>query len=374
MTVDRGSVGGEPVVELGVMLGFHGNEVEVSVRGELDLLTAPGLDGFLTAIVDAGHHFVVLDLAQLDFMDASGLRVIADTSDRLRPDGGSLTIRSAPTMVRLLLDITDVGRLVHLEPAEPLAASLGPEQRPGDHSRVVAGQPAERSSDLARVAAIPVGDEVVDAALRLVVALASATVGGADGVSVSLRRHGQISTVASTDETIAQMDRDQYATGQGPCLAAASEGHWFHVESLRAETRWPQFIPRAMQGGIHSILSTPLMVAAQPVGALNIYSNIERAFDAPSQELAALFATQASGILTDAAVDVSSEQATRRLHDALRSRAVIAQAQGVLMAREGCSADEAHATLRRSARRDATRVRERAAEIMATCRDVAPTG
>ncbi len=47
-------------------------------------------------------------------------------------------------------------------------------------------------------------------------------VGGADGASVSLARDGRMGT--ATDDTVAQVDRDQYATGQGPCLAAAGEG------------------------------------------------------------------------------------------------------------------------------------------------------
>jgi len=107
------------------------------------------------------------------------------------------------------------------------------------------------------------------------------------------------------------MDRDQYATGQGPCLAAAGEGHWFHVESMADEARWPDFVPRARAGGIGSVLSTPLMAnAGGSVGALNIYSRTERAFGPPEQELAALFATQASRILASAGV--AAEQATRR--------------------------------------------------------------
>jgi len=106
--------------------------------------------------------------------------------------------------------------------------------------------------------------------LEVVTALAQATVGGADGASVSLARHGRIGTVAATDETVAQMDRDQYATGQGPCLAAAGEGHLFHVESVDEEWRWPDFVPRARTGGIGSILSTPLRATAdQSVGALS---------------------------------------------------------------------------------------------------------
>ena len=233
---------------------------------------------------------------------------------------------------------------------------------------MVERQPADLSSDLTRVAAIPANLGVVDAALRLVVALARETVGGADGVTVTLSRHGQMTTVASSDETIVQMDRDQYATGQGPCLAAATEGRGFHVESLAEETRWPEFIPRAIRGGIRSILSTPLLAGARPVGALNIYSNAERAFGAEEQELAALFATQASGILTDAAVDVSAEQAAARLQDALRSREVIAQAQGVVMGREGVSAEEAFAHLRRSSGDAHVPVRQRAGDVVASTR------
>ena len=233
---------------------------------------------------------------------------------------------------------------------------------------MVERQPADLSSDLTRVAAIPANLGVVDAALRLVVALARETIGGANGVTVTLSRHGQMTTVASSDETIAQMDRDQYATGQGPCLAAAAEGRGFHVESLAEETRWPEFIPRATQGGIGSILSTPLLAGPRPVGALNIYSNAERAFGAEEQELAALLATQASGILTDAAVDVSAEQAAARLQDALRSREVIAQAQGVVMGREGVSAEEAFAHLRSSSGDAHVPVRQRAGDVVASTR------
>ena len=97
------------------------------------------------------------------------------------------------------------------------------------------------------------------------------------------------------------MDPDQYATGQGPCLAAAGTGHWFHVESVGEDAQWPDFVPRARVSGIGSILSSPLAAAGgRSVGALSIYSTTERAFGPPEQELAALFATQASRIVASA--------------------------------------------------------------------------
>lgn len=234
--------------------------------------------------------------------------------------------------------------------------------------------PAELAGNLLRVAAIPAHVDVLDAALRLVVALARVTVAGADGASVSLRRHGVLTTVAASDDTVSGMDRDQYATGQGPCVAAATEGHWFHVESVDDEGRWPEFIPRAQQRGINSIISTPLLTETRPVGALNIYSLRSSAFAASELELSSFFAAQASDLLLSAAMDVSVEELSRRLQDALRGRDVIAQARGVLMERHGVSGEDASAQLRRSSRRTSTPMRRLAEDIMASTQPPAPGG
>ena len=145
---------------------------------------------------------------------------------------------------------------------------------------------------------------MVDGALHLVVHLTLVTVSGADGVSASLRRHGRLATVAASDETISDMDANQYFTGEGPCVDASVNGHWFHVESLDQETRWPEFVPRAKKLGINAILSTPLLAQSRPVGALNIYSRTPGAFDTKDQELASMFATEASAILGAAGVEV----------------------------------------------------------------------
>lgn len=203
--------------------------------------------------------------------------------------------------------------------------------------------------------------------------MVSATVTGADDASVSLARHGQMMTVAWSDETVRRMDEHQYQTGEGPCLTAAAEGDWIHIESLFNETRWPTFVPRAVEEGIASILSTPLLAADRPLGALNIYSTAEGAFGPPEQELAALYATEVSGVLADAHLDLSDGARTQAMERALRSRSVIAQAQGVLMAREHLSDIDAAARLHRSARASSIRVAEVAAEVVASTRsDIGP--
>lgn len=226
--------------------------------------------------------------------------------------------------------------------------------------------PADLSRSLLQIATIPANADVLDAALRLVVALARVTVTGADGVSVCLSRHGTLTTVAASDATVAGMDRDQYATGEGPCVAAATEGHWFHVESLDDEARWPAFIPRARDRGINSILSTPLLTQTRPMGALNIYSLRARAFAKPELELSSMLASRASDLLVSAAIDVSMEDLSRQLQEALQGRDVIAQARGILMARHGVTADAAYTMLRRSSRQTGTPLRRVAEAVMAS--------
>lgn len=348
---------------------FSSQRVVVGVRGELDSLTAPALHGVLDALVDSGHLDIVADVNDLGFIDAAGLRVLATMSSRLRSASGALTIRSPSAMMCRILDITAMSDLVEIGPTAPTLAPLGPEQRSADGSRSVGAvrSPPDTPAP-ANVSVLPAGNDVIDAALRLVTALTRATVAGADGVSVSLTRHGKLITVAASDETIAQMDRDQYATGEGPCLSAAAEGRWFHVESLAEEVRWPRFVPRAIEGGIASILSTPLLVSERPVGALNIYSNTAGAFGPHDQELAALFAIQASSILAEAQADLTIDEVTTRLRDTLNAREIIAQAQGVLMAQRGVPADVAYAALRQSSKQLGVTVRARAVAIVTSVR------
>jgi hypothetical protein len=161
---------------------------------------------------------------------------------------------------------------------------------------------------------------VVDGILRLVVDLARSCVHGADGVSVSLFRNGVFSTVAASDQTTIAMDAEQYVTREGPCIDASLRGHCFHAESLDTENRWPSFTPRARVLGIGAILSSPLTALEAPVGALNIYSRTASGFDVNALEAAAVFAQNASVILSDARVDVNRLQIEIRLHEASQSR------------------------------------------------------
>lgn len=333
--------------EFSVVTTYVGFEAVLAVRGEVDVRTAPGLKANLDAAIDAGHRFVVLDLADLDFMDGSGLHVIAKCAGRLALAGGALTVRSPTAMVCRMLDIVGLANLIRLEHTVLIPAVLGPEETVKLDGVLTQAMTQGKSHHPRRVSAFPTDDQLVDSTLRLVVALAHATVEGANGVSVTLRRRGHLATVAATDETISDMDANQYATHEGPCIDASVEGRWFHATSLDTETRWPAFIPRAKALGINAILSSPLLDRDQPIGALNIYSRRAMAFGPEDQELASVFAAEASTVLTDIGVHGTDDQLATRFQEALRTREIIAQAQGVIMARDGVEEDSAYSTLLR---------------------------
>ncbi len=359
--------------DFGIDIAFDDSVTIVSVTGDVDECSAPTLTSVLGALTDAGHVRVVLDVTGVSFFGGLGLGLVSVASLRLDSLAGTLTIRGASATVRRLFALPSVGVAPGVMFVGAKHSDLGTEQRAGDRTAILASPQAVRSG-LNRSVAAPTSTKVIDAALRLVTVLATATVDGADGVSVTLARGGHMVTVASSDDTVLRMDEHQYRTGEGPCLAAASEGHWFHVESLAEEERWPDFVPLALSEGIASVLSTPLLVAERPLGALNIYSTSEHAFGLEQQQLAALFATQAATILTDAGVDLISADFANRISEALHAREVIAHAQGVVMARRHVGRAEAAAALHRAARSAEISVAAHAADVVASTHDKSGTG
>ena len=343
----------------GAEVSVAGGDAIVTVKGEVDPAAAVALDTALDALIDGGPRRLVVDLTQLQFSDAAARQMVVAAFRRLRDvtAGGS-----RPSTTMSALQIMGLAEVVPLERAEAPPRPEPP--RPAPSPRLAPG--------MARTAEHQAGQEMLQAALDLVVVLARATVAGADGVSVSLPGDGGLITVAASDEIVGAMDADQYVTGEGPCVTAAAEGRRVQVESVDEETRWPAFTPRARQRGINAILSNPLQVGSRPMGALNIYSRTPRAFGRDGEELATLFAEQASIVLTHAGAGAAQEQGGP-LSDALRMREVIAQAQGALMERDGLAADEVFANLLHASRRTSTPMRRIAQTIVTSTQHAPPT-
>jgi anti-sigma B factor antagonist len=70
-----------------------GDEMHVvSVRGEIDLFTAPDFKRHVSGPIDEGISHVVVDLTDTTFIDSSSLGVLIGAHRRLKLRGGSLII------------------------------------------------------------------------------------------------------------------------------------------------------------------------------------------------------------------------------------------------------------------------------------------
>lgn len=98
----------------------------ISVRGELDLSTAPDLEGPLEQALSGDEGSVLIDLSQCEFIDSTGIALIVRAWQRLDSgeNGRALGICSQNDQVRRVLEITglELSIPVHLTREEALAA------------------------------------------------------------------------------------------------------------------------------------------------------------------------------------------------------------------------------------------------------------
>lgn len=91
---------------LEVVLTTSGRTADLRLSGELDLATSPALRRRLVALPDTVET-VVVETAELTFLDLAGLDVLLDLATRLRADGGALVVRAPSPPVRRLLALLD---------------------------------------------------------------------------------------------------------------------------------------------------------------------------------------------------------------------------------------------------------------------------
>ncbi len=97
--------------EFGVVVSEDDGTSVVSVRGELDIFTAPRLSGVLAGLVAAGRD-VVVGLGDTAFMESTGIAVLAQTHFALQERGGHLTIDSPRDNVYKILELSGLTGII----------------------------------------------------------------------------------------------------------------------------------------------------------------------------------------------------------------------------------------------------------------------
>lgn len=218
----------------------------------------------------------------------------------------------------------------------------------------------EQFSDLANVLR---SEETLERVLRHVAESAESTIAACDGASVSIDGDDGVATVAASGDFAERLDGAQYATDEGPCLAAIRAGTMVRMDDVDTDERWPAFGDHAAREGLRAVLSLPLVAREQVVGSLNLYSRTAP-FREADERIGGLFALQAALGLANVEAQQQTKAIVDQLTQALESRDVIGQAKGILMARERCTSDEAFDILRRASQRMNTKLRDVAEQIV----------
>ena len=210
------------------------------------------------------------------------------------------------------------------------------------------------------VADRPLGETLERVAELAVEAIPAAAV----GVTL-LDDHQRPTTALWTRSYAPRVDHAQYEEGAGPCLSAYKERRIIRVDDVRdVRDQWPVFSERAVEEGVFSSLSLPLVAGPEAFGAFNLYARTPDAFSAEHEADAEQFATSAAVVLANAAAYWATYDLASGLQAAMESRAQIEQAKGILMATRHCSPEQAFQLLVQASQRNNEKLRNIAARIV----------
>jgi GAF domain-containing protein len=205
-------------------------------------------------------------------------------------------------------------------------------------------QPSEEK--LSRVTKLLRTQRTLPAKLEAVVAITKRITPGCDAAGISLVIEGEPTTTAVSDRLAVEVDLVQYQTGEGPCLAAMHDSNVIRIDVLARDQRFSRFAPGALALDINSVLSIPLSAHGTVVGALNLYSRRSNAFDDHAAEGLEPIADYAGEVISTSPLYAYSLEMVDGLMETLESRALIAQATGVMIANEHLTSEQALDRLR----------------------------
>ena len=91
---------------------LHGGIAVISLAGRLNMVSAADVRAAVSTAVAAGGTRVVVDLADVDFIDSSGLGALISGLKTARQAGGDLRIAAPNEQVRLVLQLTNMERVL----------------------------------------------------------------------------------------------------------------------------------------------------------------------------------------------------------------------------------------------------------------------
>ncbi|WP_405639498.1 GAF domain-containing protein [Streptomyces sp. NBC_00019] len=179
---------------------------------------------------------------------------------------------------------------------------------------------------------------------------------------------GELQIVAASDEHARLLELFALQHDQGPSVECYRTGAArTNIDLARPEsaTDWPRFAARARETGHAATHAIPLRLRNRVVGTLHLCQNTPRKLGEDDIALAQALADVATIAILQQRTLEQSYVENNRLENALTSRILVEQVNGVLAERWSTSVDDAFDAFRSYARARHLRLSELAAQIIA---------
>lgn len=78
----------------------------LDVTGEIDVYTAPQFKEAINSVLSGGQKHLIIDFAQVTYMDSSGFGALLSATKRLKPIGGTVNLIKCNGSIDRILKIT----------------------------------------------------------------------------------------------------------------------------------------------------------------------------------------------------------------------------------------------------------------------------
>lgn len=178
-----------------------------------------------------------------------------------------------------------------------------------EHVARLSDRLATESSDLAR--------------LQATAGIIQHAIPGCDSASIALLVEEVALTGVSTSRLALEADLVQYHHDEGPCLTAARRCSPVRIDVLGGDDRFHHFAPGALDLGVESVLSLPLVAGEMAVGSVNLYSETAHAFAHTALEPLAPMLQYAAEVISGSPLYDASVDVLERLVDVVEETTVV---------------------------------------------------
>lgn len=188
--------------------------------------------------------------------------------------------------------------------------------------------------------------------------------GSAVECSVILHRPKLPPATARSDDRVTCLDEAEALLDDGPGLHALRTGLPVIIKDL-ADSRWPRYAREMAGQGFAALVGIPLDLGSRASAALIFFASDPGALSESTVLEAMGLADEGRRALSTAVRIAEAEMKSENLAAALEHRTAIDLARGILMAQDGCTAQEAFDVLRKASNNRNQKLYALAVEITA---------